>query len=110
MTERELYRPGSGTEGMDFIAKWCGRCSKDENEDCPILAATFALEVGHPDYPAAWHYERGEPVCADFAAIDPLDQPHMETAAVRDLFVGSPRRPTRGQQVRMMVGAEGVAQ
>ena len=100
----EGYRPASGTEGMDFIAKWCGRCACDHNEDCPILAATFALAPDHPDYPAEWRYERGEPVCTAFEAADPTDQPFMRSAAVRDLFPGSPRRPTRGHQVRLLVG------
>jgi hypothetical protein len=95
---------------MDFTAKWCARCSRDANDDCQILAAIFALEVGCPDYPTAWRYERGEPVCSAFEAADPFDTPHMEAAAVRDMFSGLPRRPTQGQQVRMLVaGTQGNA-
>lgn len=101
MTER--YRPNSGTEGMDFTANWCTRCKLDVNEDCDILAMTFAVSVEHPDYPSEWTYERGEPVCTAFEALDPLEMPQMKCAAVRDLFPGAPVRPTIGEQVRMMV-------
>jgi hypothetical protein len=104
-----IYRPGSGTEGMDFIASWCARCRGDLNEDCPILAATFAYNAADPNYPADWRMERGEPVCASFEALDPLDQPIMRAAAVRDLFAGYPRRPSQGEQIRMLVRAEFAA-
>ena len=94
-----FYGPASGTEGMDFIGKWCGRCACDENDECPILADSFTKKV--PE----WRLERGEPVCTGFQPIDPTDLPHMETAAVRDLFPGSRRRLTQGQQIRAFVGA-----
>jgi len=93
----ETYRPTSGTEGMDFIGKWCGRCARDANDDCPILAASFMRAVDE------WHYERGEPVCAEFEAADPLDLPRLESAAVADLFPRSRRSLTQGQMVRALV-------
>jgi hypothetical protein len=100
-----LYRPLRGTEGMDFIAKWCGLCAKDDNDDCPILAASFVYEVDDPKYPNEWRYERDEPICTAFRASDPMAEPHMKSAAVKDLFPGSPKRPSQGQQVRMLVSA-----
>lgn len=98
-----IYRPFSGTEGADFTSKWCAHCKGDINEDCPILAATYCYAHGHPDYPKEWHYERGDPVCSAFEAIDPSYQPFMKSAAVADLFPGSYRRPSRGEQIRLLV-------
>lgn len=100
----ELYHPSSGTEGMDFIAKWCARCARDKNEDCPILAASFCGQVDE------WRYERGEPVCTEFTAIDKNDQPRMEQAGVADLFPGSRKSPTQGEQIRMLVTRKGTKQ
>ena len=40
------YAPTSGTEAMDFIGKWCGRCRCDENEDCDVLAVGSAYGLG----------------------------------------------------------------
>lgn len=99
------FRPDSGTIGMDFTCRWCSRCKLDVNDDCEILAMTFAVAVDHPDYPREWTFERGEPVCMAFEAIDPLDQPQMACAAVRDLFPGYHRRPTAGEQVRVLVAS-----
>ena len=93
----ELYHPSSGTEGMDFTGKWCARCACDVNDDCSILAASFCGPVDE------WQYERGEPVCTAFVAADPLGIPTMRSAAVADLFPGSPRRPSQGEQVRLLV-------
>ena len=90
-----LYHPSSGTEGADFIEKWCGRCVCDANEDCPILAASFCGPVDQ------WRYERGEPICTAFEASDPLNLPFMRSAAIGDLFPGARRRPSQGEQIRM---------
>jgi hypothetical protein len=98
----QVYRPGSGTEGMDFTSKWCSRCMCDANEDCPILAATFVYEIADPKYPSEWRYERGEPVCSAFEASDPLDQPFLRSAACSDLFKVY-ERPSIGAQVRLLV-------
>ena len=100
----ELYRPSSGTEGADFIGAWCGRCKADVNDDCPILANSFCGPVDE------WTYERGEPVCTAFDAIDPLNVPHMRSAAVRDMFPAAPRRPSQGEQIRALITNQGTAQ
>lgn len=105
MTQSQQYGPTSGTEGMDFMVKWCARCLCDANEDCPVLATGYAYGLGAGKPPVEWQLERGEPVCTAFDPADPLDQPHMASAAVCDMFPASRRLPTQGQQVRMLVGA-----
>ena len=94
------YYPCSGTEGADFISKWCARCRLDANDDCAILASSFCGPVD------PWIYERGEPVCTAFEANDPENLPFLKSAAVADLFPGSRRRPTQGEQIRMLVSTE----
>jgi hypothetical protein len=102
MAESLQYMPSSGTEGADFEAKWCMKCVHDENADygdgCRILADAYA---GTP--PSVWSWWRGEPLCSAFKATDPADRPHLAGDAVADLFPGSHRRPTTGEQVRMLV-------
>ncbi len=111
----DLYRPSSGTEGADFDSEWCCRCKADQamrdetGDGCEIIANSFAFAVDDPNYPQQWRYERGEPVCTAFEAVDPLDQPFLRSAAVRDLFPGCPRRPTQGEQIHMMIGASASA-
>jgi hypothetical protein len=99
----DIYYPACGTEGADFMSRWCDRCKRDEafrNEEgdsCSIAASTFCGPVEQ------WRYERGEPVCAAFEASDPGDLPFLKSAAVADLFPSSHRRPTQGERVRMVV-------
>ena len=63
----EKWRPCNGTEGELFIDSWCGRCVRDVNHDCPILAATMAFDVSDERYPAEWQYsESGQPKCVAF--------------------------------------------
>jgi hypothetical protein len=57
-----LYRPSTGTEGEAFMEHFCFRCARDAafqasgsgEDSCPIVAATFRLEVDDPDYPREW--------------------------------------------------------
>lgn len=69
------YRPSNGTEGMIFDEQWCAHCTRDAafredmdaNDGCPILAATFALDINHPDYPPEWVVDdKGYPKCTAF--------------------------------------------
>lgn len=62
----DLYRPSTGTEGADFICAWCQRCARDADEDCDILARTFALEVDAPGYPSEWVIDADGPRCTAF--------------------------------------------
>jgi hypothetical protein len=48
------YRPSNGTEGELFIEHWCANCERDSDENCEILARTFAYDVDHPKYPKEW--------------------------------------------------------
>jgi hypothetical protein len=67
MAEPKLYRPSNGTESQDFMEAFCFRCEKDRNRDCPILAATFVLDVNDPKYPKEWRYDgEGHPTCTAF--------------------------------------------
>lgn len=67
------YRPSNGEEGMLFMALWCEQCSQDENEDCPILAATFYCNANDKEYPREWTFDDdGQPCCTAFGpAGDP---------------------------------------
>ena len=74
----ERYRPPNGTEGMCFIERWCSECKRDEafqrdpdnNDGCPILAATLAYDVTDPKYPKEWIYGTdGYPTCTAFEPI-----------------------------------------
>lgn len=61
------YRPSTGTEGFAFLCEWCARCERDRDEDCPIVAATFRLDVHEPGYPAEWCIDAaGRPQCTAF--------------------------------------------
>jgi hypothetical protein len=106
----DQYAPTSGTEAMDFMGKWCGRCICDANEDCPVLAVVYSYGFGAGNPPSEWQYERGEPVCTAFNARDPLDLPLMRAAVVKDLFSGARKLPTAGEQVRMIVTEQGAMQ
>lgn len=62
----KLYRPSSGTEGADFITEWCCECERDINEDCPILANSFAYNIDEPGYPQEWRYGKSGPECTAY--------------------------------------------
>lgn len=69
----EVYRPSNGSEGEDFMCRWCERCAKDNlNEDtgeggCEIIAYTMALDQDDEDYPRAWRFgPDGQPMCVEF--------------------------------------------
>lgn len=103
MGER-AYMPASGTEGADFEAKWCHRCTRDvdaeRGDGCLLLANAYG-----GIQPSEWTWWRGEPMCAAFEATDSADKPQLAGDAVADLFPGSPRRLSSGEQIRMLVGS-----
>lgn len=85
------YRPSCGSEGAAFIAAWCCNCERDKNEDCSILAATFAFDVDDPSYPPEWCYDEAadslanSPRCTAFVPLgDPLPTPRCD--ATPDMF------------------------
>lgn len=70
----QLYRPSCGSEGLDFIDRWCGRCmresrfrqTRDGADACRIVARTFHLKVTDPDYPKEWIEDEAGPRCTAF--------------------------------------------
>lgn len=79
------WRPSNGTEGCIFIESWCGECSRDANEDCTILAATFAYDVDDPTYPREWCIGAdGQPRCTAFLPIG--EEPKHRCERTPDLF------------------------
>ena len=73
------YRPSNSTEGELFREQFCYQCKRDtgEPEPCPILTATFILDVRDPDYPPEWveddaTFPHTNPRCL---AFDPIDEP-----------------------------------
>ncbi len=90
-----LYRPSCGSEGADFIHRWCYNCRRDaafrndEGDSCPIVANSLALAIDHKDYPREWTFdETGAPICTAFE--DEREPPPQDPrAAIRDLF-GAP--------------------
>jgi hypothetical protein len=96
MTEAErvaAYRPACGSEGADFMDRWCGRCEHDRSfreesgDSCTIAADTMVYNKHDPEYPREWRQDGPEgPRCTAFKAIDPADQPIDPSAAVADMF------------------------
>ncbi len=81
------YRPGNGSEGAEFVARWCGKCTRDLGADagdgCPILALTFVHPIDAPEYPEAWRRDGPSgPRCTSFEPIDASDIPLDPAAAV----------------------------
>ena len=72
------YRPPNGTEGIMFDYEWCAKCKRDaafradmdNNDGCPIAAATFLFPEDDPNYPKEWVYDaKGFPMCTAFEEI-----------------------------------------
>lgn len=83
----KLYRPGNGTEGSSFHCAWCFQCERDINEDCDILARTFAFKVTDKEYPVEWCYgPDGQPQCTAFIYLgDRIPAPRCTRTI--DMFV-----------------------
>jgi hypothetical protein len=81
----EKYRPSNGTEGEQFMCAWCFECERDKEQNCPILAATMALDEDDPNYPVEWGFDSaGLPQCAAYVPLgDPLPRTDDKTG---DLF------------------------
>jgi hypothetical protein len=88
-----LFRPSCGSDGADFMARWCGRCRldrafrEDRGDSCTIAAATMAFAISDPEYPREWRRDGPSgPRCTAFEAIDPADTPLDPAAVVRPLL------------------------
>ncbi|EPR09903.1 hypothetical protein M527_07200 [Sphingobium indicum IP26] len=83
MSEATAYRPSCGSEGADFMARWCGRCTRDIEGYCRISADTMVFRVTDFEYPVEWRTDSVHgPRCTAFDAIDPMDQPFDPGAAI----------------------------
>lgn len=92
MSNPRKYRPSNGSEGADFIDRWCGNCERDRafredtGDSCPIVANTFVYDVDNPKYPTEWQYGLdGHPKCIAFEPEEGCEK-RDENAAIRDLF------------------------
>ncbi len=83
------YRPSNGTEGVDFIERWCGRCLRDEayrngtGDSCPIVADSLAIgDINDLRYPKEWVEDEpfGNARCTAF--LDVGDDPELAAARV----------------------------
>lgn len=76
----ELYRPANGSEGRDFMERWCGRCERDrafregDGDSCEIAAMTMAISISEPGYPKEWRQDGPHgPRCTAYAGDAHLD-------------------------------------
>jgi len=64
------YRPSNGSEGMDFMTRFCDQCVYEDwegDKECPIIGATMIYDVDDPEYPEEWTYDQaGDPICTKF--------------------------------------------
>lgn len=73
------YRPSNGTEGSCFHEAFCFKCERDKNEDCDILARTFAFSIKDKEYPVEWVTDRDGPRCTAFISLgDQIPKPRCE--------------------------------
>ena len=79
------YVPTNRQEDRWFTNRWCSRCKGDgefaeRGDGCDIL------ELYNDGYrPCEWRIIAGEPECAAFDPIDPLDMPLLSRAVVAEL-------------------------
>ena len=70
------YRPANGSEGLDFMAKFCHRCARDakfretqDGEDsCPIARDALMYAVTDEGYPEQWIEDALGARCTEFEA------------------------------------------
>lgn len=79
--QRRPYQPSNGTEGMEFMSRWCDRCKREEKyrltdsgeDSCPILLATLIYQTKDEGYPSEWTIKGVDlrtARCSAFEAID----------------------------------------
>lgn len=72
MPDASPYRPANGSEGCDFEAVFCDRCTKNDEDTeryCPILTNAYCYGVDEDEYPSEWVWCEGYPICT---AYDPM--------------------------------------
>jgi hypothetical protein len=76
------YRPSNGTEGEVFMEDWCFRCTKNANQDCPIIGASLAFDLEDANYPSQLVYDaKGKPCCTAFEDVEDAKR-RAETNAI----------------------------
>lgn len=87
------YRPSSGTEGADFMDRWCVKCRLEKDalvafdEGCRIASDTMIFNIDDPEYPAEWRQDGPSgPRCTAFIPIDSEDIPIDPEAVIRPLL------------------------
>lgn len=65
------YRPSNGTEGIEFMNRWCFRCAHGVPDAdgwplCEVLAASFCFPLGDEGYPHELIYSDIGPRCTAF--------------------------------------------
>jgi hypothetical protein len=84
MDTTKAYRPGNGTEGMRFEARFCDRCTHDADPlVCPIRQKAINYSIDDPEYPKEWIKDKGfwpgNPRCTAFVEHCPCIQEVFET-------------------------------
>lgn len=88
------YRPANGSEGADFMSRWCDKCEHDVVSACPLIAATMCFEADDHRYPTAWTFDGdGKPCCTAFEPTDEPSDKAAERAGQENLFAGVREEP-----------------
>lgn len=80
----EPYRPSCGSEGMDFMERWCAKCWRDaafqagDGDGCIIAANAIAWDIDDAEYPAEWIEDATGPRCTAF-------EPTQTDGAIHDV-------------------------
>ncbi|MBJ7444354.1 MAG: hypothetical protein JHD32_08615 [Sphingobium sp.] len=83
MAEARAYRPANGSEGADFMSRWCGKCQHDDEGGCAIAADTMIYRSTDPEYPSEWRTDNIHgPRCTAFDAVDAFEQSFDPGAAI----------------------------
>lgn len=86
----EKYQPSNGTEGEIFMAAWCYRCARWNEDGCDIAAATMFYDVDEPGYPEEWRIgEDGQPECTAYGSKYAKPAPAKDERQA-DLFEATP--------------------
>jgi hypothetical protein len=73
------YRPSNGTEGDQFINRFCDHCayekfihtSNSNDLKCEILSKSLLYNINEAEYPEEWQYNsRNKPICTQYKKYD----------------------------------------
>ena len=72
------YLPSSGTEGEQFMTKFCNRCKKEKR--CKIIVKSYG------GYVSQWIYKDDKPTCTSFRQIG-TTEPKRYNQALRERYL-----------------------